>query len=181
MKKTNTRPLLMLFIILALIGAGLWYFLFSSIRSHVEAAANFNSETQDKLAAANRDESLKAFLADSTSTIALLSQSIVSSDGTVSFIDNVEGLARGMDLGIAVSSVSTSGISASSTALQDLDLSLSVQGSWSACYQFLSALETLPNDISITSVNLSQSTFAAGGVKTGSWNETIALSALMEK
>jgi hypothetical protein len=81
---------------------------------------------------------------------------IVTADGEVAFIEEVENLAKADNLGIKIDTVNVAQANDLTPAgLEYLNLSMSVTGSWLSTFHFLSLIENMPYDVMVNQSDIS--------------------------
>ena len=97
---------------------------------------------------------------------------------TAEFIETLEGLARQAGLSANIRTVNYEPISEfnSTENIQFIRMILSVSGSWSKVFGFLSSLENLPKVIKIANVNLNSSPALNSKNRENNWTAEIDLS-----
>jgi Tfp pilus assembly protein PilO len=181
---SHSKQLLVFLAVLTLIFGAAWYFLYGAIAESASADQERISQQTAADAATNQDQSLAAFLTDSSSTASTLLASVLPADGSVSFIEQVENVAKKENVGLHVGGVSLSAptdIPSTASGFEDLDLSLSVQGSWASVYQFIATIESFPYRIDVTNVSINQSIYGTGKQTQSFWSGSISLLVLKVK
>ncbi len=87
----------------------------------------------------------ESLIEEANPDIAKIQSSVIEKDGDVTFIENIEGLAREHKLGIVINSLALAGEKNMALhGLNILNVSFEVKGSWSDAYFFSTLLENLP-------------------------------------
>ncbi len=133
---------ILLVILVALVG------FFLMIRSSVENS--FVLENLESKNSADIKIPTKASLRALSSSTSELQSRVISSDGTVSFIDDLELAARSVGLSISMDKVGES----DGDAFVYLNLQMSTDGSWNQNILFLSMLQSLPYRSTINAARL---------------------------
>ena len=105
----------------------------------------------------------------------IFDQYFISATGTPVFIGNIEDLAQSEHLTVSIGSVTQSG----SAETSELNLTLSVVGSWTDALHFIHLLELLPYGATVSQVNLVSSNenglSVAGATSVKNWRADIQL------
>lgn len=97
-----------------------------------------------------------AFLDSIAPDVANIKNSILSSDGDVKFIEDIERIARADGLSINIDSLSfQEDPVATANGVVVLNLKAKTTGSWAATYTFLKQIESLPLKVKVKSFGLS--------------------------
>ena len=133
------------------------YFVYGDIKSknekilQVEHSVNLKSTQYDYLI------SMQKFIENTKPEIEKINSSIVSSNGDVDFIENLEARARSHNLKIEIESLTlvSSDTKNSSSSISTLKIKAKADGLWSNVYTFISEIESLPYKIKINKFSLS--------------------------
>lgn len=87
--------------------------------------------------------------------IATVDASLVPPDGDVTFIEEIENLAKREGLTVGIDSLSFADVGGAESGLSAFDIKIRTSGQWAPTYTFLRQIETLPIKVSISSVALS--------------------------
>jgi hypothetical protein len=80
----------------------------------------------------------------------------IAQDGEVDFIDNLESTARALGLSVTVNTVGiVSANDLSPAGFENIEVRLTVSGSWKSVYQFTAEMENLPYDIVVNQADFS--------------------------
>lgn len=122
---------------------------------------------------------LKKTLEDTEEDRSKLRQFIIGDDDVANFLELVENTARGQGLQVATKAVTVEPIK--DTALfEQLSLTLEVEGEYQGVASMISLLETLPYQVSITSVALER-TSLKGDVAPQVWRGRFMMKVTKEK
>jgi hypothetical protein len=134
------------------------YWLFSiQVGSNISQISNLGEDLNFQLAKERQLKSMKNISRETQSERIELDSYFVSSDGIVSFIKEVEGLATLSGLEVEIDSVGTTEYFAGedlSEILEILGLNLRVKGEWSSSFYFLNLLERMPYQVSFDQFSL---------------------------
>lgn len=134
---------------IAFVGYGAWYMTVVSLSS---TAADLQNQIDAKTESASRIASARAAIAEIGNDEAVVQNYVVSEDGVVAFITDLE--ARGKALGAVVDVLSVSkGTEGARTKLVFL---LAVKGTFDAVMRTLGSIEYAPYDLSLSGVLLGQ-------------------------
>ncbi len=127
-----------------------YYFIYRDIKSKNEHISSliqqldFQSSRQEYLVSTQR------MIENLNSDMTKINDSIVSKDGDVEFIENLENRAKNKGLTINIESLNVEDDPTSTaSSITKLKLSAKTKGSWDGTYTFLSELESLPFKIKI--------------------------------
>ena len=123
-----------------------------------------------------------------SSDIVRIDSSVVSKEGEVDFIENLESIARENGLSIEIDSLVFEDKPGSSSGLINvLKIKAKTKGSWYGSYVFLSRLEALPFKIKIDKFSLTNTgteilvSDKKVGVPSGDWQSTFEIAVLKYK
>jgi Tfp pilus assembly protein PilO len=129
------------------------YGLYYLTKKKVESTKTLEAQVQEYTESEDKDRALKALLTESEPNITELQSRIVAADGTVSFIEAVESLARHQNILLKVKSVNVEPYPTQKELFEQLKLEISMEGSWENCYTFASVVENLPYKIRVQNVS----------------------------
>ena len=164
--RTSTKKILIIASVLTVALISVYILVFLSVKAHTENASLLEEKVQLEQKRETVIRSIQNIVSNTGSDIGKLDSFFVGPDGVPGFIDSIEALARAHNLAASVGSVgidskadpaSPKNKSSSPAITEILKLSLGTTGSWNNTFQFLSALESLPLKIKITSVDIVQS------------------------
>jgi len=113
------------------------------------------------------------------SQIRLMNDSVVSKEGEVGFIEELESIARESGLSIAIDSlVLDNNLELAPNSIDILKIKGKVAGSWSGNYKFLARLESLPVKVKINRFSL---TNTSSEETVGKWQGVFELDVLKYK
>ena len=132
-----------------------YYLLFNSISAESLKVSEFTSQIVDYQNNTKQIFLLNSSLEKIRPSIEQLNSYMISSDGEVDFINQVETLARSRGLDVSINSVQlVQADNQSNTSLEFLKLEINTKGSFSGTYQFLTLLENLPYSINFDKVGV---------------------------
>src|ERR1035437_724577 len=156
--------LLAFFVILLFVAI---FMLFQNIKNQNENSSNLQNEIDLSAKQNQYTMSLQKSLQDSNSNIKKVNDSILSSGGTVGFIEKLENVAKDNGLNIIVDSLSVEDIhGVTSDGLTSLKILASAQGSWTGTIVFLTKLESLPFIMRVEKFDLANSSDNLTGLPT---------------
>ncbi|MDO8593646.1 MAG: hypothetical protein Q7R59_01990 [bacterium] len=135
--------------IAAIAGQGFWY---AVIANKSVAIADLQNQIDTKIETADRIASARSALAEIAGDESAVQSYFVPETGVVSFINNLEMLARGQTAVLKVLSVSIGGADTQPT----LVFSLSVSGTFDAVMRTIGAIEYAPYNLSISKLALGE-------------------------
>jgi hypothetical protein len=177
----RTKKIAAVFLVIALIGAVLWYVLFSIIGKNVRAADALQAEVNDKLTLEDQNKGLQSFLSDNSEAVTTLTTRIIPTEGTVDFIDSIEALAASVKVGIIVNSVDLTKSATGGEIFENLTMQVTTEGDWQGVYTFMSMLQSLPYKISITNASLKNGIFSDGKANKSVWTGVFTFDVLKRK
>ncbi|MCX6702052.1 MAG: hypothetical protein NTX96_02560 [Candidatus Zambryskibacteria bacterium] len=120
--------------------------------------------------------------------IKLINSSIISKEGDVGFIENLESIAKENSLSIEIDSlIFDNGLKPTSSSTDVLKIKAKTEGSWSNSYTFLARLESLPFKIKIDKFSLTSipvgivSGTNENYVSSGNWQSVFEIDVLKSK
>ena len=144
-------------------GYGFWY---AVVADKSTAVADLQNEINTKTETSIRVAAARAALAEIADDESLVQSYFVPETGVVSFIDDLEALARAQTATMKVLSVSTDGGTKQLTPV--LLLTVSIDGTFDAVMRTIGAVEYAPYDLSV-------SKFSLGKVGKNSWHTNLEL------
>lgn len=159
--------LLILCNIAAIVG---YYFLFQHIKTQSKTALSLTSTIDLSQQKNSHLSSLRAVVKDTEGKRQQLATFLLSSDAEISFIEQVETLAKKSGLGAKTNNVSS--VAGETVTTKKLQMQLETTGSWNNIMYFLSQLENSPYDVHVKAVSLSASQSVAGKRVASSWTAT---------
>lgn len=138
----------------------------------------FQNDRQDYLFSAQK------IIENLSSDIEHINDSIVSSDGEVEFIENLEEVAKESGLSIEINSILLeTNPKLASSSVSILRVRAKTRGSWSNSYLFLSRLESLPYKVKINKFGLVNSSEVISGSSRSSsiWQSSFEIDVLKYK
>lgn len=159
----KTKKLFLTFLVLSVFGLAFDITVFFVIKQRTEAVSI--AENQLALAAekANSLKSVKALMDDTAERRAKVGTFFIKDDKVVDFLDSLDTLGTQNGVKLAINSVAVAPLSkTSSSYLEQLNIKVQVEGSWSNVYRFLTLLETMPYKVSWGRVGFDQVSGSAG-------------------
>jgi Tfp pilus assembly protein PilO len=159
MKKLfSIKGILCLLILLTILLFVAIFALFQNIKNEDENA----SQTQNEINLSEKQNqysvSLRESLQNSNSNIAKVSGSILSSDGDVAFIEQLENVAKENGVSITIDSLSVENIpNITSNNLTSFKIRAEAEGDWNGMMAFLTKLESLPYVARVEKLDLANS------------------------
>jgi Tfp pilus assembly protein PilO len=152
--------------IVAMVG---YYFLFQYIKKQTTAASSLSSTIDLGQQKNSHINSLRSLVKDTESQRQHLATFLLSSDNEISFIEQIENLAKNSGLAVRTNNVSSLAGGAETTRV--FQMQTQTVGSWSNTLYFLSQVENLPYGIKILGVSLNRQS-ADGSTGGSSWVTT---------
>jgi len=184
----KTKSILKILVILTVLIVGTYVFLFYYINRTNDTITGVAGKLKEISISQAKLTAVERVLADTAAQSRQIDSFVISSDGTVGFIEMVENLAGSAGLSVSIDSVDTK--AAAGTMRNDweyLNLTISVKGNWAGVFNYLSMLERLPYLAEINSVAIQQTTNSAQnipGVKNSTayiWQGQFSISVLKFK
>lgn len=136
--------------LVSLVLFGAIYFVYNQIKSKSEKIAIVEHDLSQTNNRYDYLVSTQRLISDIAPQIEKASNSIVSKNGDVSFIENLESLAKSYNLQIQIDSLNIAVDSkAGSSTPATLKIKAKTEGSWTNSYLFLSEIESMPIKIKI--------------------------------
>lgn len=157
-KRPYKEILIFLGVVITLLFAS-HYFLYTDIKRKNENISSLKQEAAHQLKRNQYLLNLQKTFQNTDSDIARINNSIISSDGNIEFIEDLESTARADGLSIAINSlVFEEDPSVSSGNITIFRVKAETNGSWDGTYKFLAELESMPLKVKINSFGLTNST-----------------------
>jgi hypothetical protein len=165
---------------------GIYYFVYRDIKTKNE---HISSLTQQLDFQSGRQEyllSTQRMIQNLNSDMEKINNSIIGTDGDVTFIEDLENRAKNNGLEIEIESLAVEEDKAfSASGVTTLKLKAKTKGNWSGTYTFLSTLESLPFKIKVNNFALKNDTSSLSpeGVQVYSpiWQSSFEITALKYK
>ena len=136
------------------LGAGCYY-IFHDIKNKNESISNLQNELTIKTQNQKYMIEAERIIKNSKSDITFVNNSIIATDGDVSFIEDLEALGRSEGLSVSIDSlIYEDDPSLASSTVTTLKIKAKTSGSWSGNYRFLEEIESLPFKVKVNSFNL---------------------------
>lgn len=149
----NYKYLNKIIIILALLIVAvsvLFYFVASGIKSKNENIAKLKSDLSVRASEKEYLFSMQNMLNKVDTSISQIDSSVLSSDGDVSIIENIEQIAKKNGLDVSIDSLSIEDLpSTLNSGMTTLKIRAKTEGNWSSIYNFVYELSSLPYKIKI--------------------------------
>jgi len=179
-RSRSTTLMLGIGVTLVVAMAWLLYYMFGLIRQTNQAIAGFQStlefdkQKQDYLISTGR------VIQSANSDISRINNSIIPSDGEVSFIEQIEALARSNNLQITIDSLSADSSDALDAAgMGRLTIKIKSSGAYASIHRFLQQIEAMPLKMALDQVNLQ--TDRSKDKAIAPWNLTMTIYVLKYK
>ena len=166
---------------------GAIFVLFQNIKNESENASKLQNSIDLSTKQNQYVTSLQTSLQNSNGDIAKVNGSILRSDEDVTFIEQLENVAKNNGLNVVISSLSVEDIpNVTSSSLTSLKIRTSMQGSWIGMIVFLTRLESLPFVMRVEKFDLTNSSDNPIGLtmqasSTQNWQATIEIRVLQYK
>ncbi|MDQ5949207.1 MAG: hypothetical protein QG589_333 [Patescibacteria group bacterium] len=158
MNISTLKKILILSVIISVGFCGIYYVMFVFIKDKNEEVATLQHQLTDQTRLQGYMSSIGKTITVSSSDIDYLNHSIISQDGDVSFIEDLEKMGHSHDLDISINSLSLDEDAVlTSKGMVSLKIKLRTIGTWVNSYMFLSQLESLPTIIRFDSFAISRS------------------------
>jgi hypothetical protein len=185
MNNQSHKNILILLSVLMLVGFGILGLEVYSIIQTNKSVADL-SHTISVEAHQQQTQSLATTLVNNADPdISLVNNSVLTSDGDVSFIEYLESVAKSYNLQVVIDSLSLADDSTLAPDNMDLlQVKVDVKGSWTDVYLFTSRIEALPYSVRIDGVdilntkNIGSLDPAVVTPASGAWQETVNMSVL---
>lgn len=171
--KSNSTKVLILIIICNLGAIAGYYFLFQYIKTQSNAALSLTSTINLSQQKNSHISSLRAVVKDTEGERQQLTAFLLPKDAEVSFIEQIENLAKSSGLSVTTKSVFSA--AGNTKAVKIFQMQLETTGSWSNTLIFLSQVESLPYNIQVPGILLNKQP-AVGKTAGSVWMATFDLS-----
>jgi Tfp pilus assembly protein PilO len=152
--KFHSTKILILIIICNIAAIAGYYLLFQYIKTQTEAASSLTSTLSLSEQKNSHLNSLRSVVKDTEGKRQQLAAFLLSSDGEISFIEQVETLAKSSGLNEKTNNVSS--IAGSTVSTKIFQMQIETTGSWSNLMYFLNQLENLPYNVRVQNVSLNK-------------------------
>ncbi|HJN62991.1 MAG TPA: hypothetical protein QGH03_02050 [Candidatus Paceibacterota bacterium] len=173
---------ILILILLNLILGGVYYSVFKEINKNSKQTLNLTNDFNLQLAKERQLKSFKNVTDDTVSDREKLDSNFVSSDGTVSFIKEIENLAAVSNLFIEIGSVAVEDYARdgrTSEVVEILSMNFTTGGAWSDNFYFLNLIESMPYKITINDFSVNTNKGVDG--KTLNWEGSTGIKVLKLK
>lgn len=177
-QSSKTIRIVVVLIIAIVILSIVFYGMLHLIRRNVHKASVIEAQISDQLRIRSRDQASEILLENSKPDIDSLESRVISSEGTVSFLQSIEKLAAGVNLSRTVKSVSLEPLPGSES-FEYLRINFETVGSFENNRRFLLLLETMPNKIRVSNITLTRQ--GGAGTSTAAWGGAFSIFALKHK
>ena len=149
------KKILAFLIIIIFVFCFLYYIIYNDIKLKNKHTSELQNSISHRLKQDQYMSSVKMDVFNANSDIEKISNSIVSQDGDVVFIELLENIAKNNGLVLTISSLAVDDTNSLSTStMTTLDIRAKLNGSWKGTYLFLSELESLPYNIRVDRFSL---------------------------
>ena len=146
----HLKKILVLPILFVLIVTGAVIFVFLNIKNKNEHISDLRNDLTFQITKQQNMISMDKIVEKANPEISLIDNSIISKDGDVAFIENLEEKARNNGLTIEIESLSfDDSPQVASSSVTTLKVRANTKGSWSGTYKFLAQVEALPFRVKI--------------------------------
>jgi hypothetical protein len=175
--KPTSHHYIALIIALIVLTASLGGFLY--IDGQVRNETKETTDTLDKVAkeqtAITKEQSMAETFSSTAIARALLQTYLIPDGNTVSFIEEIEGVAKQSGANVSIASISADDLtSATAGTIGHIQAHISINGSWSEAMRALHIIEDMPYSLTIDDVNV----HALGD---GVWNVEFNMAGLIVK
>ncbi len=166
---------------------GVMYFAYSDIRSKNERISTIEQELLFQNNQYDYLLSMRKLVENLEPKISKIDNSIISKNGDVNFIENLEKLARDHNLKIEIDSLTlASDPKEASSPVTTLKIRAKVEGSWKDSYLFISEIESISFKIKINKLSLvgTEQTLSSSGKPSAlnnKWQTTLDINVLKYK
>jgi hypothetical protein len=132
-----------------------YFFINAQVRNEAaKTAATFVTVAQDQATVAAEESASSTFSSTALSR-ALLQSYLIQDSNTVSFIEQVEGVAKQSGASVSIASISADDLTmATAGTIGHIQAHISAQGSWSNVMRALHIIEDLPYSLTIDNVSV---------------------------
>lgn len=180
--KSNLKKILIVVIILETIVILGYYLLFSKI---IDKNKNISFLKNNLAMQIDRQQymlSMRKNFRSTDSDITKINQSIVDKEEDVSFIENIENIARRNNLSIKIESLYLKNDPSFPNDLVILSARITIVGGWQGLYSFLNEIESLPTKIKINKLAITKNMDAQNdSIKIGDWQGVFEINVLKYK
>lgn len=173
MKSSFSTFLLLLFSGVSIfLVAGAYGFLYFKILSYQRDLAELQTEVANSFAEERQNKSLGALVRETAEERALIDRHLVSPEGVVAFIEEVENLGRKSGVTLEVRGVDVVAETSGGSVIENLLLTLSGGGSYERAARFASLVENIPYVSRVTKFSLER---REGTTKSPQWDAQLTL------
>lgn len=153
--KITSKKIIYFLILVVLCLCGVYYFVFSDIKSKNENISKLSNELSFQMKTYEYMAEMQRAVNDADEDITLVDNSIIPADGDVEFIENLELIAKNNGLTITIDSlVFEEEASVKDASMTVLKVKAKTEGGWTGTYKFLSQIESMPLKIKINNFGL---------------------------
>lgn len=171
----HSKKILILIIICNLAALVGYYFLFQYIKTQTEAASLLTSTIDLGQQTNSNLNSLRFIVKDTEDKRLQLLTFLLPGDAEVSFIGQIENLAKNSGLGVKINSVSS--VAGDTDKTKTLQMQTETTGSWNNIMYFLNQIENLPFKINIQRSTINKPV-VIGKPTDSAWTATIDISVI---
>jgi Tfp pilus assembly protein PilO len=152
--KFHSTKILILIVICNIVAIAGYYFLFQHIKTQAQAASLLINALDVSQQKDSRLNSLRSVIKDTQVQRQQLVTFLLSSDAEISFIEQIEALAKNSGLTEKTNNVSS--VAGGADAIKTLQMQIGTTGSWNNTLYFLSQVENLPFDVHVQGVSINK-------------------------
>ncbi|MBA3733486.1 hypothetical protein H0W91_03895 [Patescibacteria group bacterium] len=186
-KDNSYKKILIVLGVAAVAFTGVYFLVFKDIRSKNEHASSVLDDLSKQGIKQSYFLSMQRTLENINPEISLINDSIVSKDGDVRFIEDLESMARSNGLSIEIQSLSFEESATESNNFLVFKIRAKTEGGWKGTYTFLTELESLHYKTKISNFSLLNTNIQADigtsttNKTTNTWKSTFELEVLKNK
>jgi len=182
MKKYNKTLLIVSIITVSVLFlAGLYYFIFSKIRSNHNFISGLKDDTQALIQKDAELRSIKSMILNTQHNRAEINRYLVPFGGEVEFLESIESLAKFSGSSVKFQSVDLKDeVIEKAAGLESLSIKLEGNGEWASLYKFLKLIELMPYKVVVRTVRMSH-VEAVSKTEKARWNLIVEMEVLKDK
>lgn len=152
---SRTILYLMFALIILLISAGAYWYIYTSVNKEIVATLNALVAVQKEKNVTAREKNLDIMLHSTEAERARIASIFVPEGAVVSFIERFEGLGKDSGADVSISSISSEDLSAAAKGtIGKITAHVTGAGSWNSVMKTLMLAENLPYSITINNLTL---------------------------
>jgi hypothetical protein len=152
--KFHSMKILILIVACNIAAIAGYCFLFQYIKTQTQAASLLISTLDVSQQKGSRLSSLRSVIKDTQVQRQQLAMLLLSSDAEISFIEQIEALAKNSGLTEKTNSISS--VAGNTDATKVLQMQIGTTGNWNNTLYFLSQVENLPFDVHVQGVSVNK-------------------------